>query len=564
MKHKMNRILCALLTVLLCVGFLPVGAMPVAAESGTVGDNLTWTLENGVFTISGAGAMPEFSAREDVPWHAWKNEIQRIVVADGVTSVGRYAFYGCERLTTVTLASSVTILGKLSFGNCPELAQIYMPGVQRISSGCFYDCLKLNNVTLPQSLKTIEDQAFYHCDNLAGITIPPGVATLGHSAFMYCTSLTYVKIDAHISVLPYLIFYGCDKLSKLYLPRSVNSVEEKALAQCPELYSVDYGGSDAVREEIQNQLSKPVDTPSGTISKNIDYTQTGGATITTVDQVQTNIDPDNPEDVTGTYIDATVTDSSGWEDVSQSVEDTMNTGRNPTVNIQVPGNVPMPEGALNDLADKEVVVNIHTSENVDWQVIMRDQNADTLKGTQNFAVSLSKNEQGKYTDVIGSAESYTVNLGDTTLNSTILVPLGVGTARKVATLYVVDGNELRKLSSVIVDDDGKAAFHVAGTEAGDYVIALDVQNIPQEEVRIPQKLASEYDITYGATLMDAYGNQYVLTGRVNKMGFGIGTLTLIVVGVLVGSGIVVGVIMVIWNKQKRKMEKVSKPKKRSS
>lgn len=380
--------------------------------------------------------------------------------------------------------------------------------------------------------------------------------------FTYCTSLVYVQIDAPLSVIPYWTFYGCDKLSELYLPSTIEEIEQNALVECPELLDVNYEGSAEVEKEIQNQLSQASSLPEDPSSvKDVIYTQSDGATVTTT--TTTNLNSENGI-TTSTQIDATVTDPSGWSEVTQGVEDAMSAGKTPTVDVQMQGDTTMPEGALNDLADKEVVVNIHTSENVDWQVIMRDQNADTLKGTQNFAVSLSKNEQGKYTDVIGSAESYTVNLGDTTLNSTILVPLGIGTARKVATLYVVDGNELRKLSSVIVDDDGKAAFHVAGTEAGDYVIALDVQNIPQEEVRIPQKLASEYDITYGATLMDAYGNQYVLTGRVNKMGFGIGTLTLIVVGVLVGSGIVVGVIMVIWNKQKRKMEKVSRPKKRSS
>ena len=86
-------------------------------------------------------------------------------------------------------------------------------------------------------------------------------------------------------------------------------------------------------------------------------------------------------------------------------------------------------------------------------------------------------------------------------------------------------------------------------------MALDVKDVPKEEVRVPQKLASEYDITYGATLMDAYGNQYVLTGRVNKLGFGMGTLTLIVVGILVATAVVVGVVMTIWNKQKLKTER---------
>lgn len=563
MKHKINRILCILLTVLLCVGCLNYGAIPVAAESGTCGDNLTWTLANSTLTISGSGAMTNYTERALAPWNDLTTQIQRIVISEGVTSVGNMAFYACKKVTTVTLSTTVASLGELAFAGCTLLAQINLNSVKSIGRGCFFSCESLANVILPDGIVSIGNEAFYRCKRLGGITVPASVTSFGESVFTYCSSLVYARIDAQITTLPYWTFYGCQKLNQLYLPSSLSSVGQNAVVECPDLHHVDYDGSAEVKEEIQEQLDQaPISENDPTFDQDVTYTETPGASITTTDKTQTGISNAPTTEEEGVHVDATVTDSSGWEDVSQSVEDTMNTGRNPTVNIQVQGNVPMPEGALNDLADKEVVVNIHTSENVDWQVIMRDQNADTLKGTQNFAVSLSKNEQGKYTDVIGSAESYTVALGDTTLNSTILVPLGIGTARKVATLYVVDGNELRKLSSVIVDDDGKAAFHVAGTEAGDYVIALDVQNIPQEEVRIPQKLASEYDITYGATLMDAYGNQYVLTGRVNKMGFGIGTLTLIVVGVLVGSGILVGVVMVIWNKQKMKFERTHRTKKR--
>ena len=77
-------------------------------------------------------------------------------------------------------------------------------------------------------------------------------------------------------------------------------------------------------------------------------------------------------------------------------------------------------------------------------------------------------------------------------------------------------------------------------------------NIDKQEVLVPEKLVPEVDITYGATLMDAQGNQYILTGRVNKLGIGIGTLTWIIVGVLVGSVVLVGAVMMLWNKQQKK------------
>ena len=133
-----------------------------------------------------------------------------------------------------------------------------------------------------------------------------------------------------------------------------------------------------------------------------------------------------------------------------------------------------------------------------------------------------------------------------------MLPLGNETARQVATLYSKKGRKLEKLTSVIVDDQGRASFSLAGTKAGKYVVALDVRDVTADEVVIPQALAKEFDITYGATLTDSQGNQYVLTGRVNKLGISLGDLTWIIVGVLVGSTVLIGVVMVSWNNAQKK------------
>lgn len=554
MKQQQNRIICVLLALLLCVSLF---ALPASAEelSGTCGDQVTWTLQNSVLTISGSGDMEDYWERYQAPWAAYAEQIQRIVISSGVTSVGRRAFYNLQNLTIVTLASSVTKLGALAFAECSALTQITFPGVTEISWSCFENCTSLTNVVLPSCLRSIGEKAFYHCSSLSGITIPAGVEEMDIMVFSFCENLVYVKILAQLDTLPNWTFYGCDLLWELYLPDSIETVETNALGECPSLYYVDYGGSQEVKDEIEYQLSlETTKEPSSTTTSNVTFTQTDGATITTTTTHQTGTTEwtDNPE--TGTVIDATVTDSSGWEDVVTTVEKNMNIGNIPEVNVVIQEDLTVPEGALADLSDREVVVTIHTSDNVDWQVILQDQTADSLAGAQDLNVTISQNNSDKYSDTIGSAESYIVTLGDTTLNATVLVPLGSETARQTATLYVVDGKDLVKLTSVVVDDDGKAAFSLAGTEAGEYVIALDVEDIPQEEVIIPQKLAAEYGIeyTYGATLTDSQGNQYVLTGRVNKLGFGIGTLTLIVVGVLVGSMIVVGIVMVMWNKQQKR------------
>ncbi len=551
MKHKFHKFLCALLAVLVCVGFSGAGgpaALAAETASGTCGENVTWSLANGTLTVAGTGPMQDYTEFTPAPWQAHAASIQRVVVADGVTHVGSMALYHCTALTVAVLPASVLSVGELAFAGCTALAQISLPAVQTIGWGAFYDCLSLANLTLPQSLGVIGEKAFYRCRSLAGITVPASVYSMGSSVFTYCTGLVWVRIEAPLEVIPYWTFYGCDLLTDVYLPDTVQTVEADALAQCPALTWVDCDAPQDVQDEIRRQLAQSggVIRESDTFT-DVTYTPGSGASVTTTDT--TTFNEDASQSVT-THVGATVTDPSGWADVTQGVNDAINQGKQPTVDVQLQGDAAMPEGAFGSLADRDVTVNVHTDQNVDWQVVMGDQTADTLAGGQDLSVSITPNTSGKHDKTLGGAESYNVTLGKTTFNSTILFPLGSDTARRTATLYKVGLGGLQKLASVVVDDDGKAAFSLAGTDAGDYILALDVPEIDPQEVTIPQKLAPQYDVTYGATLTDAYGNQYVLTGRVNKLGFGAGTLAVIVIGIMLGSALIIGIVMTAWNKRK--------------
>jgi len=545
--RKYNRMLCACLALLLCVGLLGLSATPVAASSGSCGANLTWTLADGLLTISGTGSMLAFTETNMPPWMAEADQIQRIQVQQGVTTISDLAFYHCKNLVIAQLADSVTEIGELAFAGCTSLRQITMGGVQRIERGAFYDCTVLANVILPNSLRYIGDDAFFSCKSLGGITIPTGVEEIGAGVFTYCDNLAYANVQAPLSELPAWSFYGCDALTQLYLPTSIESVGRSAVSECDDLNVVVYeGDSQEVRDELDRQMSEPATRPQGVkVDKDVSYTQSDNAVITTTDKNTSGGSSITDTVPDGTYVNATVSGSQGWSDVTQSVGDTLDSGRVPEVDVQLQEDVIIPENTFENLAGSDVTVNIHTSENVDWKVDLEDQTQESMSGQQDLQVTIQKNETGKHSDTIGNAQSYTVTLGSTTLNTTLLLPLGNTTSRQTATLYAVNGGTLEKLTSVIVDDEGKAAFRLAGTQAGDYVVALDVADIPAEEVLIPEKLAPQYDITYGATLTDSQGNQYVITGRVNKLGFGLDTLTWIIVGVLVGSTVLVGVIMVI-------------------
>ena len=549
MKQYYKRIGAMLLVALLSVCLLCVGAPPVAAAEGTCGEDLTWVLVNGCLTVSGNGPMADYSELEMAPWQEYADLIQRVVIDDGVTSVGDLAFYHCSALASVSLSETVQTLGDLAFAGCTALTQISLPAVQEIRRGCFFRCEKLVNLDLPDTLRQIGSQAFYMCQSLAGIVIPNGVESVGDSAFSYCTSLVFVRVEAPITVLPYWTFYGCESLNALYLPDTVTTVEEGALSECDSLFYVD-GGSPEAKKEIDKQLSEPDTAPSNpAVQKDVTYTQTDGAIITTTENTLVG-DIGDREDPSGTHIQATITDPSGWSDVVDAIAGAVDTGKAPTVTIQLQGNTAIPEGALDSLADREVTITIRAEDGSEWKVVLGDQTADTYKKEQNLGVTVEKNTKNKYKKIIGDAVSYFVTLGDSALNTTVSIPLGKEAARQTATFYRIKGSSLEKLTSVLVDDNGRASFRLGNIGKGKYLLALNVADLDPQEVLIPEALAPQYDVTYGSTLTDAEGNQYVLVGRVNKLGISLGTLTLIVVGVLVGSALLIGGIMTIWNKKR--------------
>ena len=120
---------------------------PTVLDEGTCGASLTWELTNdGTLTISGTGDMTDFTDRG--PWHEeHANDILALVVADGVTSVGDFAFSGCTKLASVTLPASVTRIGEKAFWSCHALTAITLPGAGvKIGEGAFQTCYSLASV----------------------------------------------------------------------------------------------------------------------------------------------------------------------------------------------------------------------------------------------------------------------------------------------------------------------------------------------------------------------------------------------------------------------------------
>ena len=167
--------------------------------SGTCGAGVSWgfDFETSVLTISGTGEMSDFTST-NMPWYEFKDDIQAVVVENGVTGIGENAFWMCKNIQSVTLGNTAESIGKYAFGGCESL----------------------ESVNLPNSLTSIGVQAFGNCESLESIAIPSGVTSLAGSTFASCTALKTIT-----------------------LPTTLTNIGSYAFSRCYNLQTVNYGGT---------------------------------------------------------------------------------------------------------------------------------------------------------------------------------------------------------------------------------------------------------------------------------------------------------------------------------
>ncbi len=175
----MKKIYVAIILILMCVSFMP----PVAADAreyrGACGENATWHLnKKGKLIISGTGAITEAT---------WKP----LSVKYDVTQEGNYG--GKSSIKSIVIADGITEIGKNVFAST-AIKKIHVPdSVKKIGEHAFQNCTDLKFVRLPDGLESIERSAFRGCISLSKITIPSTVIHIGRGAFAGCYVLKTFK-----------------------------------------------------------------------------------------------------------------------------------------------------------------------------------------------------------------------------------------------------------------------------------------------------------------------------------------------------------------------------------
>ena len=206
--------------------------MASADASGTCGTNLTWTYVEATrtLTVSGEGSMENYSDRYNyyAPWYSYRSEITKVIVEDGVMSIGDYAFSRCSGLTSITIPNSVTSIGDEAFQNCIGLTSVTIGNnVTPIGEQAFQGCSNMISLKLPDNLQIIKKETFQDCSKLKSLTIPSTVEVIYQNAFDGCTGLESVTSQA--TTPPYLYDNSFSNYSiPLNVPSGCKSAYEDA------------------------------------------------------------------------------------------------------------------------------------------------------------------------------------------------------------------------------------------------------------------------------------------------------------------------------------------------
>ena len=197
--------------------------------------------------------------------------LTEVTIHDGVTAIGGSAFSGCSGLTGVTIPSHVTDIGDSAFSDCSGLTEMVIPhSVKAIGVGVFKKCNRLTKitvdpanahymsqndllltrdgrtlvqgvngaVTIPSGVTVIAESAFEDYDGLTQVTLPAGVEVIGPNAFYRCGGLTDVAIPAGVEAIGANAFYGCSGLADVVIPASVTNIGERAFVACGRLKAI--------------------------------------------------------------------------------------------------------------------------------------------------------------------------------------------------------------------------------------------------------------------------------------------------------------------------------------
>jgi len=202
----------------------------MVVDSGICGTNLIWSLnDSGILTIAGSGSMKNYGYKSEMPWYSYIPQITSVVIENGVTSIGDYAFYGMTSMTQITIPEGVTRVGDYAFKNCTALNGVVLPStLTYLGESAFYACSALTGITIPEGIYTVWAYTFKNCTGLAEVNLPSTLVKIDEAAFYGCSSLRTLDIPDSVMIIGIYTFKNCSSLNSVSLPSSLTQIREAA------------------------------------------------------------------------------------------------------------------------------------------------------------------------------------------------------------------------------------------------------------------------------------------------------------------------------------------------
>ena len=291
---KPIAVLMIILTVtlaLLCSTNMKADAGIYGGEGcGANGGEISWSVDTktGILTFTGSGDMKDYTEKSaKSPWRSYRAYITTVVIEDGITNVGDYAFYTMYNITEIRLPNSITRIGTYAFADCNALKSVNIPesvlsigekafdkngiyyngdawdngcvlyvdnalittkgvmngsytareGTTLVADSAFYNQEEITEITLPDTVIGIGKKAFYGCYALTSVNIPYGVKSIGERTFLEC-DITHIHIPDTVTEIGEYAFQRCEKLTEIVVPNSVTYIGDGAFTDCISLESL--------------------------------------------------------------------------------------------------------------------------------------------------------------------------------------------------------------------------------------------------------------------------------------------------------------------------------------
>ncbi len=255
----MKKGIALLLSVVMLAVMLPLGAITATAADGYCGDTITWSIEEDVLTLSGSGEMWHYDFRSnEVPWDGYQTIITKVVVEEGITTLGTNAFCDFTELTAVELPTTLKALYMNAFACCTKLEEFTIPvGLTTMDTSVFANCSRMQEYKvaegnthfsavdgvlfnadrtvlwsypigqirevyeMPDTVEAVEAYAFSEAGGLAEVVFSDNLKTIKDEAFHNCVGLTAIELPEGFLSTGGGVFQGCENLSEISLPDSL-------------------------------------------------------------------------------------------------------------------------------------------------------------------------------------------------------------------------------------------------------------------------------------------------------------------------------------------------------